>query len=129
MLLANALQIVLHTEICLNTAAAEGTAQSCATDASSSRSSFAADTRSVSSVVDSSWYVKGVRLAIREGGCCASRASYVGACLGAMLSPADGASLIPEDWVRRCAVYAQVAEDARAICTARSGHLLNDKSA
>ncbi|GFR40758.1 hypothetical protein Agub_g1370, partial [Astrephomene gubernaculifera] len=30
-------------------------------------------------------YVWGVRLAVREGGCCASRAAYVGACLGAMV--------------------------------------------
>ena len=44
-------------------------------------------------------WVRGVRLALSQGGCCASRASFSGACLGAMVGMAG----IPHDWMGRVA--------------------------
>lgn len=60
-------------------------------------------------------YVWGVRLAVREGGCCASRAAFVGACLGA----AAGAQALPASWVDACGAAADVRRWAGAICDAR----------
>ncbi len=60
-------------------------------------------------------YVWGVRLALREGGCCASRAAYVGAMLGAMV----GREGLPEGWLAKYTAQEQVAGWAEALCDAR----------
>lgn len=60
-------------------------------------------------------YAEGVRLALQAGGCCASRASFVGACLGAL----GGAEAVPEGWVARHGEGARVRREAEALCAAR----------
>lgn len=60
-------------------------------------------------------FKRGVRAAVREGGCCASRASVTGAVLGALV----GAAALPSDWkalvgAERWAHYEQLAEEALA---------------
>ncbi|KAG2498090.1 hypothetical protein HYH03_003848 [Edaphochlamys debaryana] len=83
-------------------------------------------------------YVEGVRLAIREGGCCASRAAYVGACLGALCAPShsegeEGAQkegekegvagalvALPQSWIARYGAAEQVTAWAGAILAARA---------
>lgn len=66
-------------------------------------------------------YAWGVRLAIREGGCCASRAAYVGACLGAMTASASVRveSHLPEDWLERYPAVGNVRMWAEAVIVAR----------
>eukprot|EP00198_Chlamydomonas_reinhardtii_P003957 XP_001693293.1 predicted protein [Chlamydomonas reinhardtii] len=69
-------------------------------------------------------YVWGVRLAVREGGCCASRAAYVGACLGAMVAGAEegvGAGALPADWLAKYTSAAQAQAWAELVVAARSG--------
>ncbi len=61
------------------------------------------------------WFKAGVRLAVREGGCCASRAAYVGACLGGLLGP----EAVADDWLERFSMQAEVREWAEAICATR----------
>lgn len=96
------LQVVLHVEHL----AATGALPPVAADHGSSASG---DTGNLG------LYVLGVRLAIREGGCCASRAAYVGACLGAL----EGLDAVPTSWRSRCADFDGVLADAEAICRAR----------
>ncbi|GLC39730.1 hypothetical protein PLESTM_000933600 [Pleodorina starrii] len=68
-------------------------------------------------------YTWGVRLAVREGGCCASRAAYVGACLGAMVAAAPGGGqlvgLLPAEWLARYSAAAQVRAWAETVLAAR----------
>ncbi|GLC50861.1 hypothetical protein PLESTB_000440000 [Pleodorina starrii] len=67
-------------------------------------------------------YTWGVRLAVREGGCCASRAAYVGACLGAMVAAAPGGGQLvglPEEWLARYSEAAQVRAWAETVLEAR----------
>ena len=63
------------------------------------------------------WYKLGVRLAIREGGCCASRAAYVGAALGARLHL--GLHALPADWVARYPQYNYVVQQTRQLLQLR----------
>ena len=42
-------------------------------------------------------YADAVRSCIHAGGCCASRASFVGACIGARM----GVGAVPESWIAR----------------------------
>mmetsp|Transcript_31082 Transcript_31082/g.80970 ORF Transcript_31082/g.80970 Transcript_31082/m.80970 type:complete len:576 (+) Transcript_31082:133-1860(+) len=63
-------------------------------------------------------YAEGVRLAISEGGCCASRAAFVGALLGASSGVKDG-SVIPRGWEEKYRQYDAVLEHAQMICQAR----------
>lgn len=42
-------------------------------------------------------FIEAVRAALREGGCCASRAAFVGACLGAL----GGQAVVPQAWQAR----------------------------
>ncbi|PNH12277.1 Crystallin J1A [Tetrabaena socialis] len=70
-------------------------------------------------------FVWGVRLAVREGGCCASRAAYVGACLGALtagggVGGAGGGEDLPARWVAKYTAAEQVRSWALQICEARS---------
>jgi hypothetical protein len=51
------------------------------------------------------------------GGCCASRASYAGACLGALLGP----EAVPVSWLQRCNSGEDVRQWAAAVCGAREG--------
>ncbi|KAF5831978.1 ADP-ribosylation/Crystallin J1 [Dunaliella salina] len=62
-------------------------------------------------------YAAGVRLAISEGGCCASRAAYLGALLGASVGNKDG--VIPRDWAVKYRQYDAVFKHARMICQTR----------
>jgi ADP-ribosylglycohydrolase len=61
--------------------------------------------------------VAAVRDALAAGGCCASRAGFVGACIGAM----QGVECVPPDWRRRYEAAAEVQRHADALCTARGG--------
>jgi hypothetical protein len=77
------------------------------------------------------WYVAGVRAAAREGGCCASRASYVGAVLGALqghpaASPASPACSsgttmrgLPAAWLAKYSTASEVERLARRLCADR----------
>jgi ADP-ribosylglycohydrolase len=61
-------------------------------------------------------FVAALREVMLAGGCCASRASYAGACLGALL----GAEAVPESWVQRCDVGGNVQQWAAAVCGSRA---------
>jgi hypothetical protein len=72
-------------------------------------------------------YEAGVRAAIAEGGCCASRAAYVGACLGALAGSGPGAHLVgpglPAAWCARYTAHGDVLAAALKLCDARGvGH-------
>jgi hypothetical protein len=60
-------------------------------------------------------FVDGIRGALAAGGCCASRAGFAGACLGAMLGP----GAVPAGWRARCGTAAEVKELFGAISAAR----------
>jgi ADP-ribosylglycohydrolase len=62
-------------------------------------------------------FVTSLREVMLAGGCCASRASYAGACLGALL----GAEAVPESWLQRCDAGSRVQQWAAAVCGAREG--------
>ncbi len=61
-------------------------------------------------------FAQGIRAAIREGGCCASRASYAGALLGALGGEEGG---VPAAWRARCTELPRIVEAVDAICLAR----------
>lgn len=73
-------------------------------------------------------YVWGVRLAVREGGCCASRAAYVGACLGALVAGSYNSGLegcgrgggLPKEWLELYPAAVQVRSWAEALVGART---------
>ncbi|KAL4451369.1 hypothetical protein ABPG77_009441 [Micractinium sp. CCAP 211/92] len=58
-------------------------------------------------------FLEGVRLAIRPGGCCASRAGFVGALLGAL------GMQLPADWEGRVLGYASVRQHAELLVRLR----------
>eukprot|EP00955_Chlamydomonas_euryale_P065203 359175-Chlamydomonas_euryale.AAC.6 len=60
-------------------------------------------------------YMSGVRLAIREGGCCASRATFVGAALAAWL----GAAAVPPEWLLRVQAGVELERCVDELCRAR----------
>lgn len=60
-------------------------------------------------------YMAGIKGALAGGGCCASRAAFAGACLGAWLGP----EAVPEAWALRCSSIQAVRAHADAICSAR----------
>jgi ADP-ribosylglycohydrolase len=62
-------------------------------------------------------FVAAIREVMLAGGCCASRASYAGACLGALL----GREAVPDSWVQRCDAGDKVQQWAAAVCGARDG--------
>lgn len=64
----------------------------------------AANGDGVGASLEEAQYTRAVRLALREGGCCASRASYVGACMGALL----GRNAVPQSWLARYVEAARV---------------------
>lgn len=60
--------------------------------------------------------VAAVRDALAAGGCCASRASYVGACMGAVL----GLDALPEEWLHtKYEASGRVCSWADAVCDSR----------
>ncbi|GFH14097.1 predicted protein [Haematococcus lacustris] len=61
-------------------------------------------------------YAEAVRLAIREGGCCASRSAYVGAVMGALA----GVAGVPPAWQAAYSQSTAVAEAAGVLCRGRS---------
>lgn len=60
-------------------------------------------------------YMRVIRDALRSGGCCASRASLAGACLGAALGP----EAVPAEWCGKCNDYPEQGQLAKALCQAR----------
>jgi hypothetical protein len=62
-------------------------------------------------------FVAGIRDALAGGGCCASRAGFAGALLGALL----GQGCIPDTWSSRCSNWQEVQAAAQKVCAARSG--------
>jgi hypothetical protein len=60
--------------------------------------------------------VAAVRDALAAGGCCASRAGFVGACMGALL----GAEAVPADWAQKHEVHGSVLRWADLVCSSRS---------
>lgn len=59
--------------------------------------------------------VGAVRDALAAGGCCASRASYVGACMGGLL----GAEAVPAEWLQKYEAAERVLGWADAVCSSR----------
>jgi len=64
---------------------------------------------------------EGVRLAIGEGGCCASRALFVGALLGACagMERGGGAPVFPDGWQSKYSEYHKVVKQAQELCHSR----------
>lgn len=60
-------------------------------------------------------YRSAVRAALREGGCCASRATYVGACLGAWLAGSGKLDFLPPEWVPKVTGFERTREMAEAL--------------
>ncbi len=60
-------------------------------------------------------YRDAVRGALRGGGCCASRALFVGACLGAR----GGADAVPPRWRKRMRKHRECLALAERLCTLR----------
>lgn len=60
-------------------------------------------------------YVAGIRGALAAGGCCASRAGFAGALLGALL----GADAVPPEWRGKCATAGDAAAAFEHISAAR----------
>jgi ADP-ribosylglycohydrolase len=61
-------------------------------------------------------YKSAVRDAMAAGGCCASRACFAGACLGAWLGP----EAVPQAWAAKCAAWPEVKRQAEDVCAARA---------
>lgn len=59
--------------------------------------------------------VAAVRDALRAGGCCASRAGFVGACLGALL----GVDAVPAAWLQKYESAEAVQAWAGEVCSSR----------
>ncbi|KAG2433550.1 hypothetical protein HYH02_012667 [Chlamydomonas schloesseri] len=116
------LQVVMHVEHLV-----EQQRQSQGQEAPAADGGVGAGTATPGAQLPAEAYVWGVRLAVREGGCCASRAAYVGACLGAMVAGAGtqdaagaGAGALPADWLAKYTSGSQVKVWAEAIMAARS---------
>lgn len=63
----------------------------------------------------SSVFLAAVRAAVREGGCCASRAGFVGALLGAAMGP----EAVPEEWSRQVQGWEGVEDETEALLRLR----------
>lgn len=63
----------------------------------------------------SSVFLAAVRAAVREGGCCASRAGFVGALLGAAM----GHEAVPEEWSRQVQGWEGVEHETEALLRLR----------
>jgi hypothetical protein len=61
-------------------------------------------------------FVGALRDALRAGGCCASRAGFAGALLGALLGP----DCLPQSWAGKCSSYAEVKDAAEVLCSLRT---------
>jgi len=59
--------------------------------------------------------VAAVRDALAAGGCCASRSSFVGACMGALL----GVDAVPDDWLGKYKAAARVQAWTDGVCSSR----------
>jgi hypothetical protein len=103
--LTTPLHVVLHMEHLAAAAAAAAAAPS-----------LGGDRQALMAAVGG-MYAQGVQAAIREGGCCASRASYVGAVLGA--AAAGAGAPLPQDWAKKYAAMKQVVLAAQHLCDAR----------
>lgn len=95
---------------------AAGGAESFAAAGATSRSATGAPLQP--GAAHQAWYQLGVRLALREGGCCASRAAYVGACLGAWLG---GAGATPQPWLERYQLKGELQQTLPLLCRSRGG--------
>eukprot|EP00878_Enallax_costatus_P026811 GHUV01028811.1.p1 GENE.GHUV01028811.1~~GHUV01028811.1.p1 ORF type:complete len:145 (-),score=60.77 GHUV01028811.1:363-797(-) len=60
--------------------------------------------------------VAAIRDAMAAGGCCASRASYAGACLGMWL----GRDAVPQDWLQLYNAAGNVQQWAQQVCSSRA---------
>lgn len=60
-------------------------------------------------------YTATIRAALREGGCCASRAAFVGACLGAL----GGEAAVPRAWREQLTGWEDVRQLAGELCELR----------
>jgi hypothetical protein len=60
-------------------------------------------------------FIAAVRDALAAGGCCASRASFVGACMGGLL----GADAMPAGWLQKYEAGELVLSWADAVCSSR----------
>jgi hypothetical protein len=60
--------------------------------------------------------VAAVRDALAAGGCCASRAGFVGACMGALL----GAEAVPAEWAQKHEAHGSVLRWADSVCGSRN---------
>ena len=60
-------------------------------------------------------YKQAIRAALREGGCCASRAGFTGACLGAIWGP----ECVPEEWKREVSGWERCVEMAEELVEGR----------
>jgi len=60
-------------------------------------------------------FKRAIRAAIREGGCCASRAGWVGACLGGWM----GIECVPEEWRREVSGFDRIKEEVEEIVRQR----------
>lgn len=56
-------------------------------------------------------YVEGIRMALSAGGCCASRSSFAGACLGALC----GLEGVPDSWRAKYSASQEVAAAAEVL--------------
>lgn len=63
------------------------------------------------------FYTAAIRDALAAGGCCASRAGFAGACLGALLGP----DCVPPAWAARADAAGEAASCFEAISAARGG--------
>jgi ADP-ribosylglycohydrolase len=108
----NALQTPIHAVIHHEWLAKQQQQQG---EASSSASASALHSSSVAQKQDV--FVAALREVMLAGGCCASRASYAGACLGALLGP----EAVPASWLQRCDAGENVLQWAAAVCGAREG--------
>ena len=110
--LTTPLHIVLHVEY-LRTASSQDTARE-------STETCCVHDGGQDDAVDGSldhqmWFKQGVRLALSEGGCCASRAAYVGACLGAMMGP----GAVPDAWAHKSLLGGDTMAAAAELCRIR----------
>ena len=60
-------------------------------------------------------FKRAIRAAIREGGCCASRAGWVGACLGGWM----GVECLPDEWRREVSRFDEIKKQIKDIVRER----------
>ena len=69
------------------------------------------------SISDCSSYVDAIRATIMAGGCTASRAAFIGACIGAE----QGVAGIPQDWRQQCKQHDEVLGLSRMVSARLTG--------